>query len=85
MKFNGLKCACGGELELDVAYDGQSEEAVRYHHQHDHNWGYVVGLCCTKCSRVYHIARTDSHLSVSAIKDGSFGGVCRSLRREASQ
>lgn len=71
-----LKCPeCGAELELSVGFDGMSEEAVLYDSTFAPNWGWVVSLDCTKCSRVYPICRTNQLLNVSGIADMA-GGEC---------
>lgn len=72
MNLNGLRCtACGGELEMQVAFDGLSDEAERYHPQRAPEWGHVIELYCTKCPRVYQIARTHDFSTVSAIKEAA--------------
>lgn len=72
MNLNGLRCtACGGELEMNVVFDGMSDEAVSYDAKYFPKWGWLVELECTKCPRVYHIARTPDSSTVSAIKESN--------------
>lgn len=71
MIIKNLKCPeCGADLKLSVGYDGMSEEAVLYDSTFAPDWGWVVRLECTECSRVYPICRTRYYLGVSEIKAG---------------
>lgn len=75
MRIKHLKCPeCGAELELSVGYDGMSEEAEQYG-KFSPNWGWVVSLDCTKCSRVYPICRTNNRLNISSIADMAGGEI----------
>lgn len=65
--INNIKCPeCGAELELSVAYDGKHDEAELYNFFAP-NWGWLVSLECTECSRIYPICRTSNYQGVSEI------------------
>ena len=68
-RFGGLVCSnCRGELELDIAYDGLSTDAVDYSKDNP-NWDWEVKLSCTKCPRVYPIGRISALKKFSALKE----------------
>ena len=67
IRIKHLKCPeCGAELELDSAYDGMHEEAGQYS-KFSPNWGWLVSLNCTRCSRIYPICRTSKYQDISEI------------------
>ena len=69
VKYGGLLCVdCGSNLELSVGYDGIDEEAIK-HHKDNNDFGCLVSLECTKCSRVYPVCRCADFNSVSAINN----------------